>query len=633
MKRYNTIFIRILSITLPSFLVLSLIISISCIKISENVLLKEVVEIANRNLIQVKNSLLEYNTEIAVAISKISNSKEFKAYITADNPSSSEQLNLVLEIGRYMDTYREYLTPQDSYFMIAGAEGNESRYYSSNTSKWGSAPTDFIDRFLMVDGHLITGTNYHIDKELFKGASPFENNIFVTKSLIDAQKNFYGYVVLVLDEKYIASIYEDYITSGMTISVISNTGDILSSSDKERLFTANEELINLIKDHSEELSDTDTVKVIKNDKETILALYLPFYDAYLVEEINPLIVFSSLHSIADKIIFIILVTLLIVGFVVFIATRNITKPLRYLSERMLFTVTHDFRGQMIEPQGSNELILITQAYNTMLNDIKEHVKNLVSEQEERRKAELNALQMQINPHFLYNTLTSIKYLAKQQRLDEVDETIHSLISILQNVIGKTDSMTTVRDEIENLGYFIYINQVRYGNGIKVDYQIARDCYDLMMPKLIIQPFIENAFFHGFVGTDVGNITVFINSDEELLMIEVIDNGVGMANSETTINEKKYHFSGIGINNVHERIQLLNSDEELLMIEVIDNGVGMANSETTINEKKYHFSGIGINNVHERIQLLYGEEYGIEVYSEVGEGTSIIIKLPKIGQMT
>lgn len=586
MKRYNTIFIRILSITLPSFLVLSLIISISCIKISENVLLKEVVEIANRNLIQVKNSLLEYNTEIAVAISKISNSKEFKAYITADNPSSSEQLNLVLEIGRYMDTYREYLTPQDSYFMIAGAEGNESRYYSSNTSKWGSAPTDFIDRFLMVDGHLITGTNYHIDKELFKGASPFENNIFVTKSLIDAQKNFYGYVVLVLDEKYIASIYEDYITSGMTISVISNTGDILSSSDKERLFTANEELINLIKDHSEELSDTDTVKVIKNDKETILALYLPFYDAYLVEEINPLIVFSSLHSIADKIIFIILVTLLIVGFVVFIATRNITKPLRYLSERMLFTVTHDFRGQMIEPQGSNELILITQAYNTMLNDIKEHVKNLVSEQEERRKAELNALQMQINPHFLYNTLTSIKYLAKQQRLDEVDETIHSLIAILQNVIGKTDSMTTVRDEIENLGYFIYINQVRYGNGIKVDYQIARDCYDLMMPKLIIQPFIENAFFHGFVGTDVGNITVFINSDEELLMIEVIDNGVGMANSETTINEKKYHFSGIGI-----------------------------------------------NNVHERIQLLYGEEYGIEVYSEVGEGTSIIIKLPKIEPMT
>lgn len=586
MKRYNTIFIRILSITLPSFLVLSLIISISCIKISENVLLKEVVEIANRNLIQVKNSLLEYNTEIAVAISKISNSKEFKAYITADNPSSSEQLNLVLEIGRYMDTYREYLTPQDSYFMIAGAEGNESRYYSSNTSKWGSAPTDFIDRFLMVDGHLITGTNYHIDKELFKGASPFENNIFVTKSLIDAQKNFYGYVVLVLDEKYIASIYEDYITSGMTISVISNTGDILSSSDKERLFTANEELINLIKDHSEELSDTDTVKFIKNDKETILALYLPFYDAYLVEEINPLIVFSSLHSIADKIIFIILVTLLIVGFVVFIATRNITKPLRYLSERMLFTVTHDFRGQMIEPQGSNELILMTQAYNTMLNDIKEHVKNLVSEQEERRKAELNALQMQINPHFLYNTLTSIKYLAKQQRLDEVDETIHSLISILQNVIGKTDSMTTVRDEIENLGYFIYINQVRYGNGIKVDYQIARDCYDLMMPKLIIQPFIENAFFHGFVGTDVGNITVFINSDERLLMIEVIDNGVGMANSETTINEKKYHFSGIGI-----------------------------------------------NNVHERIQLLYGEEYGIEVYSEVGEGTSIIIKLPKIEQMT
>lgn len=584
MKRYNTIFIRILSITLPSFLVLSLIISISCIKISENVLLNEVIEIANRNLMQAKSNLLDYNTEVAIAINKISSSKEFKAYITADHPSSNEQFNLVLEIGRYMDTYREYLTPHDSYFMIVGAKEGENRYYSSNTSKWGSAPTDFIDRFLMVDGHLITRLSYYADKDLFKDVSPFENNIFVTKSLIDAQKNFYGYVILVLDEKYISSIYEDYVTSGMTISLISNAGDILSSSDKEQLFTTNEELINLIKDNSDELSEN--VKVIKNDRETVLAVYLPFYNSYLVEEVNPLIVFSSLYSIADKMIFIILITLLIVGFIVFITTRNITKPLRYLSERMLFTVTHDFRGPMMEPQGSNELILMTKAYNTMLSDIKEHVKNLVSEQEERRKAELNALQMQINPHFLYNTLTSIKYLAKQQRLDEVDETIHSLISILQNVIGKTDSMTTVRDEIENLGYFIYINQVRYGNGIKVDYQIAQDCYDLMIPKLIIQPFIENAFFHGFVGTDVGNITVFISSDEELLMIEVIDNGGGMSNSETTISEKKYHFSGIGI-----------------------------------------------NNVHERIQLLYGEKYGIEVYSEIGEGTSIIIKLPKIEYMT
>lgn len=578
MRRYNTIFIRILGLTLPSFLILSLIISISCIKVSERVLLKEVVEIANRNLLQVRSSLLDYNTEIAVAMSKISNSKEFKHYITSTNPSSAEQLNLVLNIGRYMDTYREYLTPQDSYFMVVGAGENESRYYSSNTLKWGTTPINFIERFLMVDGKVINQMSYHVDKQLFTDVSPFTNNIFVTKPLRDAQKEFYGYVVLVLDEKYIASTYADYVTSGMTISMISSTGDVLSSSDKELLFTNNKELIHQIKNNSSNVSDK--AEIIENEQETILALYLPFYDAYLVEEIDQLIVFSSLYSIADKTILIILITLIVISLVVFIATRNITKPLRYLSERMLFTVTHDFRGPMIKPEGSNEVILITQAYNTMLEDIKQHVKNLVSEQEERRKAELNALQMQINPHFLYNTLSSIKYLAKQQRLDEVDETIHSLISILQNVIGKTDSMTTVRDEIENLQYFVYINQVRYGNGIKVDYQIADDCYELMMPKLIIQPFIENAFFHGFVGTDIGNINVFINSDDELLMVEIIDNGVGMANSETTINQKKYHFSGIGI-----------------------------------------------NNVHERIQLLYGDDYGIEVYSAVGQGTSVIIKLP------
>lgn len=573
---------RILCLILPTVLIISIIIGASCLKLSESLLLKEVITIANRNLVQVQNKLVDYNSQIAVAMSKISTSKEFKNYITTENPSTLEQIELVTHLGHYMDTYREYLTPDESYFIVSGYGKEFNRYYSSNPSKWDVLPDQFVERYMTNGNNIPNKMIYHADENAFSDTSPFSHNIFVTKPLVDSKTGVYGYVTLVLDEEYIASTYSDYITNGMMISVIDSNGQVLSSSDKNRLFTQNKELVEKAKkisDHS--LSE---LNVMQDNQNTILALYLPFYDAYLIEEINQQIVFSSLYSLGNYMIMIILIVLFVTGIIVFIVCKNITNPLSYLASNMAFTATHDFKGPMIKPQGSNEVKLITQAYNTMLDDINEHVNNLISEQEQRRKAELSALQMQINPHFLYNTLSSIKYLAKQQRILEVDETIHSLISILQNVIGTADELTTVRDEIENLNYFIYINQVRYGDGIKVNYHISEECYGLIIPKLIIQPFIENSFFHGFAGMNSGNINVFINKNDDLLLIEILDNGHGMDCSKDVTTQKKYHFTGIGI-----------------------------------------------NNVDERIRLLYGGNYGIEVQSEVGSGTSIMIHLPAISE--
>ena len=573
---------RILCLILPTVLIISIIIGASCLKLSESLLLKEVITIANRNLVQVQNKLVDYNSQIAVAMSKISTSKEFKNYITTENPSTLEQIELVTHLGHYMDTYREYLTPDESYFIVSGYGKEFNRYYSSNPSKWDVLPDQFVERYMTNGNNIPNKMIYHADENAFSDTSPFSHNIFVTKPLVDSKTGVYGYVTLVLDEEYIASTYSDYITNGMMISVIDSNGQVLSSSDKNRLFTQNKELVEKAKkisDHS--LSE---LNVMQDNQNTILALYLPFYDAYLIEEINQQIVFSSLYSLGNYMIMIILIVLFVTGIIVFIVCKNITNPLSYLASNMAFTATHDFKGPMIKPQGSNEVKLITQAYNTMLDDINEHVNNLISEQEQRRKAELSALQMQINPHFLYNTLSSIKYLAKQQRILEVDETIHSLISILQNVIGTADELTTVRDEIENLNYFIYINQVRYGDGIKVNYHISEECYGLIIPKLIIQPFIENSFFHGFAGMNSGNINVFINKNDDLLLIEILDNGHGMDCSKDVTTQKKYHFTGIGI-----------------------------------------------NNVDERIGLLYGGNYGIEVQSEVGSGTSIMIHLPAISE--
>ena len=574
-KKYNTIFTRIMCLTLPTILIVSLVICLTCIGIAKSLLLKEVTQNAYINLVRGQTELLSYNEEIANVISKISKSKEFKNYITVPKGSNKEQMNLIIDIGKYMDTYRQYLSPVSAYFMVVGTTGEDSRYYTSNTWKWDKVPEDFVKNYLEEEGMIPNKMTYHSDQEVFQSA-PYEKSIFVTKPLVSSQGRMYGYVVVVIDESYLYSKYSDYMTDGMSLALIETHGTILSSNDKSRIGTQDTELLEKAK---QVVSSDKKYANIEGDK-TIIALYLPFYDAYLVEEIEQEVVFASLYRLGDQMKLIMLVVIAVTYSIVFLISRYITKPLHHLAETMSFAVAHDFKEPIAKEKGSLEMQMISEAYNAMLKDINHHVKSLLSEQEERRKAELNALQMQINPHFLYNTLSSIKYLAQHQQIKEVDETIDCLISILQNTIGTTEELITIEEEVKNLGFYVYINQMRYGDFIKVDYEIDPSCYKLKIPKLMIQPFIENAFFHAFTGRKAGNISVFINQNDELLLIEVLDNGTGMKNSEEATKEKKYHFSGIGI-----------------------------------------------HNVDERIKLLYGKEYGVEVQSELGFGTSVSIKLP------
>jgi len=202
-------------------------------------------------------------------------------------------------------------------------------------------------------------------------------------------------------------------------------------------------------------------------------------------------------------------------------------------------------------------------------------------QQQKREAELEALQRQINVHFLYNTLATIKFLTQQGKKEEATAMIHSLTLLLQFTLGDMDEVTQVEKEIEALKHYVNINQKRYGNNIKVHFFVAPDATDCEIPKLILQPFVENAFFHGFQEKKEGDIQVFIWCEDNQLICEVMDNGDGF-NLETVQNYK---------------------------------------------ESKAYFSGVGITNVKERIQLLYGAKYGIVLDSNPNQGTRIRVILP------
>jgi len=225
----------------------------------------------------------------------------------------------------------------------------------------------------------------------------------------------------------------------------------------------------------------------------------------------------------------------------------------------------------------------------MSSELKQLVSRIQKEEKEKAMAEIRALQSQINPHFLYNTLGSVKWIASMQKADKIVEMTEALISILRYTAKLESSMVTLREEIDNIRNYIIIQNVRYYNRIQLQIQVDDSLLGSRMPKLILQPIVENAIFHGFAELeDEGIITVRAHRYDEGIQIEISDNGAGIDPATAEWLNRELRSA--------ENIQT---------------------------------SGIGLPNVQRRIQLHYGDRYGIGFHSAQGQGTTFVITLPDI----
>lgn len=324
--------------------------------------------------------------------------------------------------------------------------------------------------------------------------------------------------------------------------------------------------------------------IVMDRNQIILTEYLPSFDLYIVNLVDKKLVMKNLID-TKAIIFISITIVSIALFIVFLISRRLTKSLTNLVKQISNMPKYDF-DQYVTVSGSYETRELANTFNYMLDELHDYVEELMETQKKQRKAELAALQQQINPHFLYNTLASIKIMVEQGNKENAGETIRALISLLQNTVGNISETISVEQELMNMKNYAFINQMRYGQRIKVNYYISPDCLAFQLPKLIIQPFIENAFFHGFNKKSDGYIHIMIAQEGEKLVCEVVDNGDGMqVNREHRLPSHK--------------------------------------------SKRQLFSGIGVNNVNDRIKLLYGKEYGVAITSQIGKGTRVKIHLPLI----
>ena len=243
----------------------------------------------------------------------------------------------------------------------------------------------------------------------------------------------------------------------------------------------------------------------------------------------------------------------------------------------------NFRFEPVE--GTSEITALSSSFGHMVLRIQQLMEQVRQEEISLRKTELKALQAQINPHFLYNTLDSIAWMCEEERTKEAVEMINALARLFRISISKGHELIPLEKEIEHAKSYLKIQNYRYKNQFTYHFDVEESCLPYFCNKITLQPIIENAIYHGIDRmVDEGHIEIRVREEEQAVVMTVEDNGIGMTQEQCV---------------------------EILQKESGDR------------------TGIGIKNVNDRIQIYFGESYGLRITSEPDVGTCVEIRIPKL----
>lgn len=295
---------------------------------------------------------------------------------------------------------------------------------------------------------------------------------------------------------------------------------------------------------------------------------------------------EDLFALGRKIVQVVILVYFVVLFVSIGVASHITKNLRRLHNAMKrvqegsFFVTADISAP-------DEVGQFYRMFQSMLERIRGLMESVKQREAAKREAELAALQAQIRPHFLYNSLNTIKYMASLNGTRNIEEVSGSLIEMLRGVLGNTKEFIPLREELSYVRSYLTIQRYKYADRFRVVYEIDDALLDVPVLKLMLQPLVENALTHGIGGLpEDGSILVKAYRDGPELVLEVGDNGIGMTPEAV---------------------------EAALRVDTLQDG--------------YRQGGMGIRNVNERIRLVYGANYGLALYSRPGAFTKAEIRIP------
>lgn len=475
-----------------------------------------------------------------------------------------------------------------SAIIVAGNNGIELRY-GDNAS--------LIDKMKIYSNPLfsdnINGYRIMYFTSIIKNPNIFKQEDYiipivrpVLHSTLDTN---IGWSFIGLKENFIADTYKElYNQNRNPIYIIDSEGTCISSTDKKYIGKkiANEEFIKpLFNENS--LGHYNSYE--QGNASLIVYSRSKYTDWTMVQKISYEPLYKQKATLLRMVILIFLATIFIAFMFTMFLSSNLTQPLQRILKRMRKISKGNFEADF-SLEGDDEMGELGRGINELAGNVHNLLEKVKKEEKEKRNLELMVLQNQINPHFLYNTLNSIKWMATVQKSDGIRDIVSALGRLLMNISKEKSEEITIKRELALTEDYIFIQNIRYNGKIKFNYLIENEALlGLKIVKFTLQPIVENAIFHGIEPKkETGNIKISVNEDRDYILIFVEDDGVG-------IDEKDIE-------------KIFNTEKE---------------------EKNRGLSGIGFRNVDERLKLFYGNKFGLSIESKIGQYTRVIIKIPKV----
>jgi two-component system sensor histidine kinase YesM len=526
-----------------------------------------------KNIVYVMN-FVQFDEELQLSVQELGRAEPSTPPEDLVSPKKKISLRLETVINSLGNLYVTVLLPNKQYVATYSTfEFNPMYFYQRS----------WFQQLNQVSGYNVLWVgpepNYDLrltDKPyLLTAAKPLRTNAVT-----------FGYVVVSLDTSAIQKVFDQNKASDI-MTIVDHQGKIVVGKDSAAIGT--------FFPYRDQLPADKSVAFVKVEGEEYILLS---------EQITPewkLISMNRYKDAAQKIetfrrtdFFIQLLFLILFAIIVLYMVRTLTSPIG----RLVQTVVRIESGQLGERSnisGRDEVGRLGFVFDRMIDRIELMLEENRREQELKRKAELAMLQAQINPHFLFNVLNSIRLKIMMKGDEENAELISSLSSLLRMTINRNNEFITLHEEIEVNKHYIRLLNSRHGDRVNLQLEAASDTLLVEVPRFILQPLIENSYIHG-LKTKSGDITISSRAYEaDRLQLEIKDSGIGM------------------------------SEEQLAELR---STLGSISSQIVIEGGGPSLSGIGMANVFERLRLLYGSRFEYEIGSEPGRGTRIVLRFPR-----
>lgn len=500
------------------------------------------------------------------------NSTDAYDFLNAEGTRREETLQLINDIKMYRTSMLIDKTVQNVYlFDIDGTTYNE-KIGIYQREKYRKS-IYIYEKIMQQQDCLIFVSKNEAEEDMI---------LYGTSLCQPATGKIIGYIVIEFKNKAFEKILDDV--------ELGDSGSFFMINDEnQEILLGENRIYNNLKGKITFENENGYMQII-SDKKKVLMVYckIPHTRAILGGCVYLSELTQSIRNMTKIFLIISVFLTILFGLGCFIVATHITKPIWMLKEKMLETAEGNLNAY-IEEYHENEFGILERQYNTMLKEIRELLKKSTEDQQNLKKAELKALQSQINPHFLYNTLDSLYWQAVNEGDEGIADDIIALSNLFRLVLGQGRGIISVENEKSLVEQYLHLQKMRFSDNLEYKVGMSDEILERKIPKLILQPFVENAVVHGYEKTgERCLVSVMGWHEDNWLIFKISDDGTGM--TETQLKE---------------------------IWEVPD-------------EKRYAGQRIGryaIRNVKERLDLMYHSNFVLEIESKQGKGTCVTIKIP------